>query len=67
MKTTRDVADHQLRRARLLAARTRAVRSINRCGILCGDWDRGAVVRAWMDDTSTTTPSDTKENDHERI
>ena len=64
VRSTRDVSDRQLRRARLLAARTPAVRSINRSGILCGDWDRGAVVRAWIDDNRT---ADDKENDDERI
>lgn len=50
MRTTRNVTDRKLRRARLLAARSRPVGGINRRGILCGDWDLGAVVRAWMDD-----------------
>lgn len=37
--------DRDTRRARLLAARTRPMGGINRKGILCGDWDRGNVVR----------------------
>ena len=41
--------DRDLRRARLLAARTRPVGGINRKGILCGDWDGGDVVRQFRD------------------
>lgn len=67
MRTARDGTDRQLRRARLLAARPRPGGGINRCGILCGDWDRGAVVRAWMDDTRTADPHDDKEKDNERL
>ncbi|MBA3898352.1 MAG: hypothetical protein H0X36_14735 [Sphingomonadaceae bacterium] len=67
MRSTRDVADRQLRRARLLAAQTRAAGSINRRGVLCGDWDRGAVVRAWMDDKSKIEPPNDKETGNERI
>ena len=54
MRSSRDVADRQLLRARVLAARTRAVGSINRRGVFGGDWDRGAVVRAWMDNIGTS-------------
>ena len=38
-----------IRRARLLAARTRPVRGINRIGIFGGDWDRGNVVRQFRE------------------
>ena len=48
MRTTRDVFDRALRRGRLLAARSRPVRSINRRGILGGSWDLGSVVRGFM-------------------
>jgi hypothetical protein len=37
--------DRDIRRARLLAARTRPVGGINRRGIFTGHWDRGDVVR----------------------
>lgn len=37
--------DRDVRRARLLAARTRPVCGINRKGIFNGDWDGGNVVR----------------------
>lgn len=36
--------DRDTRRARLLAARRRPVRGINRVGIFAGDWDRGNIV-----------------------
>lgn len=48
MKSLRDLADKQLRRARLLAARTRAIRSIPRTGILTGQWDSSSVVQGFM-------------------
>ena len=37
--------DRDIRRSRLLAARTRPVGGINRRGILSGHWDGGNVVR----------------------
>lgn len=40
--------DRDLRRARLLAARTYPVGGIVRRGILSGQWDGGEVVRGWM-------------------
>ena len=39
--------DRDTRRARLLAARRRAVGGINRTGILSGHWDDGSVVGAF--------------------
>ena len=53
MCTTRDVSDRALRRGRLLAARSRPVRSINRRGILGGSWDMGSVVRGFMSPVAT--------------
>ena len=55
----------QLRRARLLAARTRDYGSITRRGVLAGELDRGVVLRAKMDTGQHDTP--TQENDDERI
>jgi hypothetical protein len=43
-----DQAPRATRRARLLAARGRAVRSINRKAIVNGEWDSGSVVRSFM-------------------
>jgi hypothetical protein len=54
VRTTRDVTDRQLRRARLLAPRTRDYRGIIR-----------RSVRAKMDTGRHDTP--TQENDDERI
>jgi hypothetical protein len=65
VRTTRDVTDRQLRRARLLAPRTRDYRGIIRRSVLAGELDRGAVVRAKMDTGRHDTP--TQENDDERI
>lgn len=65
VRTTRDVTDRQLRRARLLAARTRDYGSLTRRRVLAGDWDRGVVVRATMDTGRHDTP--TQVNDDERI
>lgn len=39
--------DRDTRRARLLAARTRPIGSINRRAILGGSWDGGAIVGAY--------------------
>lgn len=39
--------DADTRRARLLAARTRPIGSINRRAILSGSWDGGSVVGAF--------------------
>jgi hypothetical protein len=39
--------ERDLRRARLIAARTRPVAGINRKGILRGDWDNGSIVRQY--------------------
>lgn len=47
-KTTRGV-EPALRRARLLAARQFGVVSPARKGILNGEWDRGTIVRQWME------------------
>lgn len=41
--------ERTLRRARLLAARTRPVKSINRTAILGGQWDSGDIVRQFRD------------------
>lgn len=57
MRTTRGIEDRELRRARLLAARSRGYRSITRAGILSGHWDLGAVVRAHLQD-GTARPDD---------
>lgn len=62
MISTRDLQDRTLRRARLLAARSRDYRSVNRAGILGGQWDMGAVVRAHMTD-GTARPGDTCEQE----
>lgn len=62
MKSTRAVGDRQLRRARLKAARSRQIGSINRVAILGGEWDMGAVVRAHMKD-GTARPGDTREQE----
>lgn len=62
MRTTRDVGDRQLRRARLKAARSRQIGSINRTAILGGQWDMGAVVRAHMTD-GNARPGDTREQE----
>jgi len=45
--TTRGV-EPELRRARLLAARTYPAGGIARRGILSGQWDGGEVVRAFL-------------------
>ena len=56
----RNVTDRNLRRARLLAARSRPIGGINRRGILCGDGDLGSVVQAWKTDESTApSPEET--------
>lgn len=52
LRTAIDIAtgepiDRDTRRARLLAARRKPVRSIPRRGILSGHWDRGNVVGAF--------------------
>lgn len=52
MKSLRSLDDRALRRARLLAARSRAIGSIPRIGILTGQWDGGSVVRAFLGETS---------------
>jgi hypothetical protein len=52
MKPMRGLVDRKLRRARLLAARARAVRSIARIGILTGQWDGGSVVRQFLGETT---------------
>lgn len=41
--------DRDTRRARLLAARRKLVRSITRRGILSGHWDAGSVVGEFRD------------------
>ena len=47
----RSQVPYPLRRARLLAARTRPVWSCNRRAILTGQWDGGDVVRAFLSDS----------------
>jgi hypothetical protein len=47
--TTRGI-EPDLRRARLIAARTYAVGSIARRGIISGQWDAGDIVRSHMRD-----------------
>lgn len=51
MRSLRDLDDRALRRARLLAARTRAIGSVSRVGILTGQWDGGSVVRTFLGET----------------
>ena len=66
----------QMRRARLLAARSRPVRGINRKAILGGQWDSGSVVRAFLGEeargvaedrqpTARRLKTSTKETDNE--
>ncbi len=50
--------DRDTRRARLLAARRRAVGSVPRRGILTGHWDRGAVVGAFRNGRGSFVKSD---------
>ena len=45
---TRNVLSRVLRRARLLAARSRDFRSVTRRGVLSGQWDGGNVVRGFL-------------------
>lgn len=56
---TRSLADHGLRRARLLAARSRSVGSINRRAILNGEWDGGTVVRGFREQADAPVSCDT--------
>jgi hypothetical protein len=48
MKSLRHLDDRPLRRARLLAARKRAIGSVPRTGILSGQWDGGSIVQNFM-------------------
>jgi hypothetical protein len=57
MKSLGDLADRPLRRARLLAARTHAIRSVPRTEILTGQWDGGRIVQGFMTDTETDRPT----------
>ena len=45
--STGELIDRDMRRARLLAARRKAIGSIPRRGILSGHWDGGNVVGAF--------------------
>jgi hypothetical protein len=55
MIALRSLEDRDLRRARLLAARTRTIGSITRRGILSGQWDGGSIVRNIMSECSPTS------------
>lgn len=65
MRLVRDISDVQLRAARVRAARTRDFRSILRRGVLAGEWDRGAIVRAMIGERKRYHQP--KEKEHERI
>lgn len=51
--------ERDLRRARLLAARSRPISSTNRPGILSGQWDGGNVVGAFREGNGTSGAAST--------
>jgi hypothetical protein len=55
MIALRSLEDRDLRRGRLLAARSRAIGSVTRRGILSGQWDGGQIVRDFMSECNPTT------------
>jgi hypothetical protein len=59
VRTLRGLEDRGLRRARLLAARTRKAGTVTWRGIFSGQWDTGSVVRAFLNEGNPSKQKET--------